>query len=91
MPTYEYQCEKCGHCFEDFQKITAQPLKTCPKCKGGLKRLIGAGSGIIFKGPGFYATDHRSKEYAQEKQKEEAPPCKSKTCSSCPLNEKEKR
>lgn len=64
MPTYEYKCENCGHTFEKFQSITKKPSRKCPKCgKLRLKRLIGSGSGVIFKGPGFYETDYRSKEY----------------------------
>lgn len=59
MPTYEYECVKCGHRFELFQKMSDAPLKTCPECHKALRRLIGTGSGIIFKGPGFYATDYR--------------------------------
>jgi len=59
MPTYEYECLKCGHRFEIFQKISDAPLKTCPECHKAVRRLIGAGSGIIFRGPGFYATDYR--------------------------------
>ena len=62
MPTYEYECTHCGHTFELFQKITAPPQEKCPKCNHKLKRLIGAGSGIIFKGSGFYATDYRKKK-----------------------------
>lgn len=69
MPTYDYQCEKCGKTFEYFQSMKDEPLKICPKgtCnektwgKGKVKRLIGAGSGIIFHGSGFYCTDFRSK------------------------------
>jgi putative FmdB family regulatory protein len=64
MPTYDYACEKCGHQFDEFQSITAKPLRKCPECgKMGLKRLIGAGAGIIFKGSGFYQTDYRSDSY----------------------------
>lgn len=60
MPTYEYECLKCGHRFETFQKMSETPLKTCPECrKSAVRRLIGTGSGIIFRGPGFYATDYR--------------------------------
>lgn len=61
MPTYEYECTRCGHHFEAFQKITETALDKCPKCNRKLRRLIGSGSGIIFKGPGFYATDYRKK------------------------------
>ena len=65
MPTYDYECQKCGHQFEAFQSITAEPLKTCVKsgCRGAVKRLIGAGAGILFKGSGFYITDYRSEGY----------------------------
>jgi len=61
MPTYEYECTHCGHNFEMFQKITDKHIENCPKCKSKVKRLIGSGSGIIFKGSGFYATDYRKK------------------------------
>lgn len=62
MPTYEYECSHCGHKFDILQKITSSPLIKCPKCdKNKLKRLISSGVGIIFKGPGFYATDYRKK------------------------------
>jgi len=71
MPTYEYKCEECGYEFEQFQSITSQPLRKCPKCgKRELKRLIGAGSGIIFKGSGFYQTDYRSESYKEAEKKE---------------------
>lgn len=64
MPTYDYVCEKCDHAFEEFQSITAKPLRKCPSCgKQGLKRLIGTGAGVIFKGSGFYETDYRSSTY----------------------------
>jgi putative FmdB family regulatory protein len=60
MPTYEYECQGCGHRFELFQKITAEAVKECPNCgKNKAKRLISAGAGIIFKGSGFYATDYK--------------------------------
>lgn len=60
MPTYEYRCLECGAEFEHFQKMTDQPLKTCPECAGEVQRLISRGGGVLFKGPGFYATDYRS-------------------------------
>lgn len=63
MPTYEYVCRKCGHEFEAFQKITDPPLKRCPKCRGAVRRKIGGGAALIFKGSGFYATDYRSDSY----------------------------
>lgn len=60
MPTYDYRCEACRHELDAFQSITAEPLKTCPECgKDELRRLIGAGAGIIFKGSGFYETDYK--------------------------------
>lgn len=58
MPTYDYKCEKCGHIFEIVQKITEDPLKFCPECKGPIKRLISA-AGIVFKGSGFHVTDYK--------------------------------
>ncbi len=64
MPTYEYQCEACGLKFERFQSITAPPVKKCPQCnKSKVRRLIGTGAGLIFKGSGFYCTDYRSDSY----------------------------
>jgi putative FmdB family regulatory protein len=71
MPTYSYMCENCGYEFEQFQSITAKPIRICPKCgRRGLKRLIGAGSGVIFKGSGFYQTDYRSESYKQAEKNE---------------------
>jgi putative FmdB family regulatory protein len=61
MPTYDYKCSDCNYTFEHFQPMSAQPLTECPKCKGTLKRIIGTGSGPIFKGSGFYQTDYKSK------------------------------
>ena len=70
MPTYEYECQKCGHRFEEFQSMKDAPLTKCPVCKGKVKRLIGAGAGLIFKGSGFYITDYRSSGYSDKKKKE---------------------
>jgi putative FmdB family regulatory protein len=71
VPTYQYQCEKCSYEFEKFQSMTALVLRKCPKCgKSSLKRLIGTGAGIIFKGSGFYQTDYRSDSYKQAVKKE---------------------
>jgi len=74
MPTYDYECSSCGHSFERFQNITAEPLKRCPKCRRKVRRLIGTGAGIIFKGSGFYETDYRSDSYraAAKKDKSDA-------------------
>ena len=60
MPTYEYQCRECGHSFDEYQPITADPLVVCPNCgKHALKRVMGTGGGLIFKGSGFYQTDYK--------------------------------
>jgi putative FmdB family regulatory protein len=60
MPTYEYKCDSCGIEFERFQRISDDPITTCPECDGGVQRLISTGGGLVFKGPGFYATDYGS-------------------------------
>jgi len=71
VPTYEYTCDNCGYEFERFQSIKAGPLRVCPKCgRSRLKRLIGAGAGVIFKGSGFYQTDYRSESYKKAEKKE---------------------
>ncbi|MFA5794227.1 MAG: zinc ribbon domain-containing protein [Candidatus Brocadiia bacterium] len=75
MPTYDYECPKCNHKFEHFQGINDAVLKQCPKCKRtGLRRLIGSGSALIFKGSGFYITDYcnKSTSYTEAKKKDEA-------------------
>ena len=82
MPTYEYECEACGHKFEMLQKFSDKPVKTCPECKKRkAKRLISSGAGIIFKGSGFYETDY--------KRKSEAPKC-GPCCENCPSKDKDK-
>jgi putative FmdB family regulatory protein len=64
MPTYEYQCDACNHNFDEFQSMSAEHLKTCPKCgQPTLRRLFGTGAAVIFKGSGFYQTDYRSESY----------------------------
>jgi putative FmdB family regulatory protein len=65
MPTYEYVCAKCEKTFEVFQSMKDKPLTRCqdPACKGKVKRLLGTGAGLIFKGSGFYITDYRSEGY----------------------------
>lgn len=95
MPTYEYECEKCRHKFEVFQSITADPLKKCPTCNGKVRRLIGVGAGLIFKGSGFYTTDYRGEDYKKKEREEKGKKkeggsknsacltCSPKDCSSC--------
>ena len=81
MPTYEYECQKCGRIFEEFQSITADPLTECGQksCRGKVKRLIGGGGGLLFKGSGFYTTDYRSDGYKQaEKAAKESSPSSDK-------------
>jgi putative FmdB family regulatory protein len=60
MPTYEYYCSDCGFEFEEFQSIASEPLTVCPKCDGKVKRKISGGTGLIFKGSGFYITDYKN-------------------------------
>ena len=81
MPTYEYECRKCGHQFEAYQSIKDEPLKRCTKdvCpqgngRGTVKRLIGGGGGLLFKGSGFYITDYRSDSYKQAAKADSAKP-----------------
>ncbi len=83
MPTYEYQCSACEHRFEEFQSITAAPLKKCPACgKRALERLIGTGGGIIFKGSGFYQTDYRTDSYKKGAEADKASPTSSSSSAS---------
>ena len=87
MPTYEYQCKKCGYKFEKFQSMTELPVKKCPECKGSVKKMIGTGAGLIFKGKGFYQTDYKSTGSGTKKQDDKSPaeaPCgKPGPCGSC--------
>jgi putative FmdB family regulatory protein len=79
MPTYDYVCDACHHEFEEFQSIKDEPLKKCPECgRKKLRRLIGPGAAIVFKGSGFYQTDYRSDSYKKSAAAEKAP----KTSSS---------
>ena len=85
MPTYDYHCRNCDHAFEQFQSITDKNLRTCPKCsKPTLRRLIGAGSALIFKGKGFYQTDYRSESYkkSEKAEKQDSQPKKKSEKSS---------
>jgi putative FmdB family regulatory protein len=67
MPTYEYYCTSCGFEFEEFQSIASEPLSICPRCSAPVKRKISGGSGIIFKGSGFYITDYKNSKPSSEK------------------------
>ena len=87
MPTYDYVCQACEHEFELFQSITANPKRKCPECgRLKLRRLIGPGAAIVFKGSGFYQTDYRSKSYqkdaAAEKKKSDSGESKGKKDSA---------
>ncbi|MEP0847928.1 MAG: zinc ribbon domain-containing protein [Phycisphaerae bacterium] len=74
MPTYDYACDACRHEFEEFQSITAAPLRKCPSCgQPKLRRLIGPGAGVLFKGSGFYQTDYRSESYKKAAEAEKKP------------------
>jgi len=79
MPTYQYQCTNCSYEFEEFQNITDEPLTVCPRCKGRIKRLISGGSGLLFKGSGFYITDYRSESYKSAAKKDSPKPATSET------------
>jgi putative FmdB family regulatory protein len=84
MPTYDYVCDSCSHEFESFESIKADPQTTCPEChEDKLRRKIGAGAAILFKGSGFYQTDYRSQSY-QEKAKADKPPEPAKPAESTP-------
>jgi len=73
MPTYEYECQACGHSFELYQQITARPTRVCPLCgERRVKRLIGTGAGVLFRGSGFYQTDYRSSSYKKAAKAETA-------------------
>ena len=74
MPTYDYQCDACNHTFEEFQSFSEEPLKKCPECKKNkLRRLLGTGAAVIFKGSGFYQTDYRSDSYKSAAKADQAP------------------
>jgi putative FmdB family regulatory protein len=72
MPTYDYHCKECGHTFDEFQSINADPLLVCPQCaRPALRRILSGGTGMIFKGSGFYLTDYKK---SSNEGKETAPP-----------------
>ncbi|MBN2054665.1 zinc ribbon domain-containing protein [bacterium] len=85
MPTYEYRCESCGHQFDRWQGMSDPPLRECPKCHGPVKRLIGAGSGFIFKGGAPTASNGKMAHSMPECGREKPccgrdQPCETKTC-----------
>ncbi len=86
MPTYEYECTSCANVFEAFQSMSDEPIKECPACGKAVRRVIGGGMGVIFKGSGFYKNDSRSSSSASSPEKKsDASPCSScKSESSCP-------
>ena len=86
MPTYDYFCKKCQNTFEYFQSMSDSALEKCPKCNNKLRRLISGGSGLIFKGSGFYLTD-----YAQKKENEPIPENKKKTDKKKPKEKNKKK
>jgi len=73
MPTYDYECPKCGHRFEKFEAMSAEPGGCCPKCGTKGRRRIGAGAGLIFKGSGFYTTDYRKADYKKDAERDNPP------------------
>ena len=84
MPTYEYECSHCGNKFEKFQQMSAKHIDVCPKCHKKVRRLIGAGGGIIFKGSGFYANDYKKNKPSESKKPPAAPcPKASEACKGC--------
>ena len=86
MPTYEYECRKCGFRFERFQVISEKALTRCPECKGRVERLISAGAGFLFKGSGFHTTDYRSHSYKEKQKQEKTAPTATGSCSGNPAS-----
>ena len=90
MPTYDYKCKQCERLFEVVQSMNDAPLRKCEECGGALKRLIGAGAGLIFKGTGFYCTDYKAKNAgapgasSEGKDKDAAPAKKPETKTATP-------
>jgi putative FmdB family regulatory protein len=88
MPTYDYECDACGHTWELFQKITEDPVKSCPECKKRkARRLFGTGAAIMFKGSGFYETDYRSESYKKGADKDKKSSSDSSSDSSSKKSE----
>ena len=91
MPTYEYECTRCGHEFEKFHSISAEPPKRCPKCRCKVRRKIGTGAGLLFKGSGFYITDYRSEGYKQASKAEQGGGTDAKPKADKPAAKPEKK
>ncbi len=92
MPTYDYECDGCGHEFELFQSISEPKKRKCPKCnKLKLRRLFGTGAAVVFKGSGFYETDYRSESYKKAAAKDKKSKEKSKEKSSDQGGKSEKK
>ena len=84
MPTYEYECRSCHHTFEKFQSMSDDPVKVCPECGGSVRRMIGGGTGVIFKGSGFYITDSKKSSSASTKgDSSSASNSSNSSCASC--------
>ena len=73
MPTYEYECTHCGYTFEKFQSMRDKPVQRCPECRHKVRKLLGSGAGIIFKGSGFYETDYKKKHSKADSASESKP------------------
>jgi putative FmdB family regulatory protein len=91
MPTYDYQCDACGHAFELFQSITEGVKRKCPECqKPKLRRLFGTGAAVVFKGSGFYQTDYRSESYKSAASKDKPAAEKKEKSENKPKEDKKK-
>ncbi len=86
MPTYDYKCQNCDHTFEYFQAMSDARLENCPECRGEVRRLVSGGSGLIFKGSGFYLTDYAKKNSSEQK----TAPKKKKETKKKPVKESAK-
>ena len=95
MPTYEYECKKCSYNFETFQAMSDAPVKDCPKCGSEVRRIIFGGTGVIFKGSGFYVNDKsksgksesKSKSIKTDAKTDSKTDSKTETCAACPAAE----
>ncbi len=88
MPTYDYKCTQCGHEFELFQSMSEDHIKNCPECEGKVRRLVSGGSGLIFKGSGFYLTDYVKRKEKEKPSSEKNGKEKKKTKTDSPKEKK---